>query len=130
MSELIKKILGEAHTTPITYYHGSDNYLPPRTVLHSRDDYENHWKTLDSFSILEKYRPAKYLKHKDSVFMVKHDYEIDAAGGGTDYVFLLEPLGKIEKHDMAWGTLISSLLSKKISNDDTQIKQCAENYWN
>lgn len=123
---LVNKILKEASLKGKIFFHGSDIFLPVGTILKPRTDYEAFWKSLDSYSILEKYRPSDKMAHKDSVFMVQSDLEIDGAGGGTEYVFKVKPLGPVEKHDMAWATKISELLD---NIDETSIKQCAENYW-
>lgn len=125
---LVRKILLEAKSE--IFFHGSDNFLPVDTILSPNEiDYHNKWKSLDSYIILEKYRPKNKLPHNKSVFMVKNDSLIDAAGGGNEYVFTVIPLGRVERHDMAWGTKISMLLSEGVKEDDWQIKQCAENYW-
>lgn len=36
------------------------------------------------------------LSHSQSVFMVGNDEDIDLAGGGTEYVFIVEPLDKVQ----------------------------------
>ena len=67
------------------------------------------------------------LAHKNAVFMCDNDQDIDCAGGGTEYLMVVKPLGKIEKHDLNWSSEISCLISENASED--LIKQAAENYW-
>lgn len=115
----------------ITYLHGSYNPLPIGTIMVGRgQDYENDWKNTDFYQILEKYRPADKLSHKDAVFMVGTDEDIDLTGGATDYILTLQPLGPVSKHDLNWGSEISMLISNGHAPDSEDVRQAAENYWN
>ena len=69
------------------------------------------------------------LSHKNSVFMCNSDEDIDLAGGGTEWLFTVEPIGKIEKHDMNWSSEISMLISDGFNIDSNEIKNAANNYW-
>lgn len=112
------------------YFHGSMNYLPVGTILTPRmDEYEKDWSGTDFYNILEKYRPKNMLSHKESVFMVDNEDDIDLAGGGTDWLFTVKPLGPIQKHDMNWSSEISMLVSDGYSIDSTEIINAANNYW-
>jgi hypothetical protein len=118
--QCLKKIVAEKK-----FYHGSYETLPIGTILKP----QGNIKTIPNFEILEKYRPKEMLSLKDSVFLVANDEDIDACGGGTDYVFTVTPIGKIEKHNLAWSTEIS-----KLEKNDPKYKEkeqrMAENYWN
>ena len=103
-----------------TYYHGSSNYLPVGTILNARDEYESDWQHTDFYSILEKYRPSDQLSHKQSVFMCDNSDDLDSAGGGTEWVFTLEPLGPVQRHDMNWSSEISCLVSDGYSQDSPE----------
>jgi hypothetical protein len=70
------------------------------------------------------------LSHKDSVFMCHDDEDVDLAGGGTDYIFVVEPLGKVEKHDMNWSGEISMLVSDGFDIESPEVTNAANNYWN
>jgi hypothetical protein len=112
------------------YYHGSMDYLPIGTVLTPRDDYESRWGGTDFYHILEMYRPQGMISHKEAVFMVGKDEDLDLAGGGTEYVFKVIPNGRVERHDLNWGSEISMLVSDGYSSDSSEIKLAANNYWN
>lgn len=112
-----------------TFYHGSMNYLPINTILTPKDDYEQNWSGTDFYNILEMYRPKEMLAHKESVFMCDNPDDVDNAGGGTEYLFTVKPLGKIEKHDLNWGSEISMLLSDGHEFDSEDIMNAAHNYW-
>jgi len=113
----------------ITYYHGSMDYLPVGTILTPRDDYEKRWGDTDFYYILEKYRPKDMISHSSAVFMVGNDEDLDLAGGGTEYVFTIVPNGKVERHDLNWGSEISMLVSNGLSQESEEIKLAAYNYW-
>lgn len=111
------------------YYHGSMTELPKGTVLKPRDDYENDWQNTDFYKPLEKYRPANMLSHHASVFMTDNDEDVDLAGGGTEWLFVVEPLGPVQKHDLNWGSEISMLISDGYDINSLEVKQAAQNYW-
>lgn len=112
------------------FYHGSMNELPVGTILKPQANYEQNWGNTDFYSILEKYRPQDLLSHKNSVFLVQDEDDIDLAGGGTEYIFTVIPLGRIEKHDMNWSSEISMLVSEGYKPESKEIRKAALNYWN
>lgn len=118
------------NTTPKRFYHGSMTELPVGTILKPNVNYEENWSTTDFYAVLEHYRPKDMLCHKNSVFMCGNDEDVDLAGGGTDYLFVVEPLGKIEKHDLNWSSEISMLISDGLKIDDPKVIEAARNYWN
>jgi hypothetical protein len=62
--------------------------------------------------------------------MCDNDEDVDLAGGGTEYLFVVEPLGKIEKHDVNWSSEISMLISDGLEIDNPKVISAATNYWN
>ena len=111
------------------FYHGSSDNLTVGTILVPRDkDYESDWKDTGFYGILEKYRPVGMIAHKDAVFMCGNDDDLDCAGGGTDYVFTLQPLGPVEKHSFNWGSDINCLSENSVKNA-ALIEEAAKNYW-
>lgn len=111
------------------YFHGSYIQLPVGTVLKPRDAYEADWGHTDFYQLLERYRPKDKLAHKQSIFMCDNPNDIDAAGGGTDWMFTLEPLGPVQRHDLNWGSEISSLISDGYAADSPEVIEAAKNYW-
>ena len=113
-----------------TYYHGSMDYLPVGTVLRARgQDYERDWSDTDFYKVLERYRPANKPSHNDSVFMVAEPDDIDLAGGGTEWMMTVKPLGPVSKHDINWSSEISGLLDDGYAMDSDEVKHAAEQYW-
>ena len=55
--------------------------------------------------------------------------DVDLAGGATDYIYVVKPIGKVQKHDLNWSTEISMLMDDAESNFE-KINQAAANYWN
>ena len=62
--------------------------------------------------------------------MVGNDDDVDVAGGATDYVYAVEPVGEVQKHDLNWGSEISMLIDDGHTLNDSEVKEAAENYWN
>ena len=111
------------------YYHGSSDNLPIGTILTARVGYESDWEHTDFYNVLEHYRPSNQLSHKQSVFMCDNPDDLDAAGGGTDWVFTLKPLGPVQKHDLNWSSEISCLIGDGFTIDSKEVEQAAKNYW-
>jgi hypothetical protein len=112
------------------YYHGSYEELPIGTVLRPRDEaYERDWQHTDFYSILEQYRPPEMLSHKNAVFMCDNPDDVDVAGGATEWLLIVVPLGKVERHDLNWSSEISMLVSSDDADNTVAIKQAAHNYW-
>lgn len=112
-----------------TFYHGSMEKLPVGTILKPQDDYEQNWGNTDFYRILEDNRPSNMLSHKKSVFLVTDADDVDLAGGSTEYLFTVKPLGLVERHDLNWSTEISMLISDGYKKDSDEIKTAASNYW-
>ena len=113
-----------------TYLHGSMTELPVGMILTGRgESYSSDWSNTDFYHILEKYRPSGAISHRDAVFMVGSDEDIDLAGGGTEFIFTLQPLGPVEKHDVNWSSEISMLLSDGFAPDSEEVVKAAQNYW-
>lgn len=110
----------------MNYLHASLEELDVGTVLKPRDDYKEHWGNTDFYIHLEKYRPLGMRPHHESVFMCTSIEDIDNCMEGI-YLFEVQPLGLIQRHDMNWSTEISCLVSDNAP--ETDIKQAAENYW-
>ena len=79
--------------------------------------------------LLEKYRPPNMLAHKQSVFMCDDPDVIDLAGGGTEWLFEVEPLGVVQRHDQNWWSLMDCLISEGCPKDSEEIEEAANNYW-
>ena len=100
------------------YYHLSLTKLKLGTILvpsHSKD------KWIDIVQFLEKYRPSNMLSHDMAVFMCDdYDfyYEYD------DWLYEVNPLGIIQKHNMGW---YSEIDWNDVNSKENRI--VAENYW-
>ena len=121
---------GNLDEEPKTYYHGSMEPLPVGTILRPNPEYEKNWQSTDFYNALEFNKPAGMLSHKDSVFMCDNTDDIDAAGGGTEWLFTVKPLGPVQRHDVNWSSEISMLISDHdMTFDDPEVEQAADNYW-
>jgi len=114
------------------YYHGSYENLPVGTRLTpGNDDYEDNWGENLWYDALEYWRPNEYLAHRAAVFMVDNEDDVDMAGGATDYLLTVIPRGKIQRHDMNWGSEIGGMLEDDdVDYADPVIENLALNYWN
>ena len=128
------------------YYHGSENKLGVGTILEPQKGYGSRWGDSLFFMVLEMYRPSGMLSHAKAIFMVDNLNDIDNAGGSTDWIYEVQPLGKVEAHDLNWGSEIDSYISSysgriSFSMLDHELKQpehqklretlenLARNYW-
>lgn len=112
------------------FYHGSYDPLPVGTILvNDGERYEADWSHTDFYDVLERYRPPDKLAHRDAVFMVADLDDIDVAGGATEYILTLEPLGPVSQHDLNWSSVISCLLSEGYDPESSEVIDAASNYW-
>ena len=117
-------------STIVMYYHGSSYHLPVGTILHPQDDHEERWSLEHFYHPLERYRPYGLLSHRDSVFMCDKVDDVELAKDYVDYIFVVKPLGRVERHDLMFGRDICSLISSGFSIDDDLVKDLAHRYWN
>lgn len=112
-------------------FHGSYDNLEPGTLLTGREDnYEKDWSKTDFYKVLESYRPDNMIPHKSAVFLCHHPDDIDAAGGGTEYLCEVKPYGKIQRHCLNWCTRISNLLELEEEDyDEDAVEKAAKYYW-
>jgi len=118
---MIKKFHKYFENSDTVYYHGSKIELPVGTVLEGGDRYNESQE--NSFSLVEKYRPGNKLSHRESLFMCDDPDKISEAGGNDNYLFVVNPSGEINKHDLSWVTSIAEV------RDEHKIKIMAENFW-
>lgn len=111
------------------FYHGSSDKLSVGTILTPRNTYEDNWAHTDFYGPLEMYRPADKLAHKQSVFMCDNPDDVDLAGGATDWLFTVVPLGPVQRHDMNYSSEISSLISLGHEFDSPEVMDAAKAYW-
>jgi tRNA uridine 5-carbamoylmethylation protein Kti12 len=109
------------------FFHSSAKYIKNNTILRPHAD--SYVKQIDNEfleKLMEKYRPSDKLSRYDSVFLVDDMDLLDDAGASTDFIYTVEPIGNIEKSDLAWYTEVQI-----VDEDDTElIKEYVENYWN
>lgn len=111
-------------------YHGSQEKFPVGFVLLPQSDgYVSSDDELiaNTEQILEAHRPATRLPRSKSVFMVGKPGEIDFAGGYLDFVYRVEPKGRVEKNDMDWYGQLSCVIWD--SEYDPEATRLAEGYW-
>ncbi len=116
--------------TQLPLYHGSRKEFPVGfTLLPQSDGYasSSDESIANTERILESHRPAQCLPRAKSVFMVTDPEEIDFAGGYTDFVYQVEPVGKVEKNDMAWYSSLATVIWDDVN--DPEAIRLAEGYW-
>ncbi len=119
---------------PKKLFHGSyDNSFESGSILLARpDEYDKNWSGTDFYAILEHYRQTGKLAHKNAVFMVGDEDDIDLAGGSTDVIYEVEAIGPVQRHDLNWSSEISSLMSihGEAGRDHEDVQYAANAYWN
>jgi hypothetical protein len=112
------------------YYHGShDQFEVGEILTPGEDEYEEGMENVEWYHVLHQHRPMESRQHSWSVFMVADEDDIDVAGGATDYVYEVEPVGDVERHDINWASEISYLLDAGHDHDSAEIAEAAANYW-
>lgn len=112
-----------------TYYHGSQSEFPVGFTLSPQ---LGGYATLpdediaEVEAIIEQFRPPDKIPRRDAVFMVGNPDEIDAAGGNDDFIYEVEPIGKVEASDLSWYSKISVYW---MDMTDDKKQQLAEGYW-
>lgn len=109
------------------FYHGSMDYLEVGSVLRPRHAYAESWSKADFYTVLERYRPKHLLAHAQSVFLCDNPDDVDLAGGGTEWMFEVKPLGSIQRHDLNWSSAISCAVGEGAAEE--ALRELAENYW-
>lgn len=114
----------------VRYFHGSMERLEPGLVMRGRGSaYVADWGDTDFYAILEARRPIGALSQCDVVFAVTDPDDIDLAGGGTEWIFELEPMGAVSRHDLNWSSEISMLVSDGYAVNSPAVLAAADNYW-
>ena len=124
----------------IKYFHGSYHFLPNGTVLSpekgnfmgtfNQDEMDSHFK-------LEQFRPSNFISRNNCVFMTDNPEDIDLAGGASEHIYIVKPLGKVERHDLNWMSEIDLIFSEAWDKGEQEsegtiekVKNAALNYWN
>ncbi len=101
-------------------YHGSNDCLPVGTVLKPR----HRFATSDTERALERHRPEGVLSRKDAVWITRTPGGVFHAGGGSIYVYKVEPIGpKYGPYDGAWVGRMN------FASDPKQLDAMADAYW-
>ena len=100
-----------------TLLHGSSNELPVGTVLTPQPGYGARWGEMLSYMVLEMFRPKDALAHDQAVFMVDNLNDIDNAGASTDYIYAVQPMGKVSQHDLNHHSMIESAFDSREFRD-------------
>jgi len=110
-------------------YHGSNKRMKLGTIITSRSDgYTSMESEREIEDLFEKYKPANKISRKNCVYMVSNPDDIDAAGGYSDYIYMVNPIGPIDKSDLSWYAEVDGLLHDKNKNIKI-IKSYINNYW-
>ncbi len=81
-------------------FHGAANPLPVGSTLQARTN--TGWFPAPIESALERGRPSHLPSRLSSFFLVDDPTLIRAAGGPTDYVYRVTPVGTCSKHHHGW----------------------------
>jgi RNA:NAD 2'-phosphotransferase (TPT1/KptA family)/8-oxo-dGTP pyrophosphatase MutT (NUDIX family)/ribosomal protein L32 len=112
----------------IKLYHGSRVKFKPGDILTPQPSgYVNAPDVAIIEGVMEKSRPEGALPRKDSVYMVARPDDVDRAGGYDDYIYEVQPVGKVERGDLGWYGDVS--VYGEHQPDDPEVIQAAKNYW-
>lgn len=106
-------------------FHGSELELDIGTIVTRPENrYVNLKEPYEAF--LEATRPENMISRDEAVFMVDKEDDIDPAGGSTEFVYLVEPIGPVQSHDMNWLTEVQICLE---DDDHDGAYLNAKKYW-
>lgn len=120
-----------------TYYHGSYKTFPVGFQLTPQSDGYVMGSGMDEIeraahhmceALIEQYRPAGAPKRTASVYLVTDPDEIDAAGGYSDNVYVVEPNGPVWKANLHWYSELYNVCFDDEPDEDAE--RLANNYWN
>ena len=119
------KALNEKSST--VYYHGSQTEFKVGFVLKPQNEYTSSPEVKTLEDLFEKHRPKGKLSRSKSVFLVDDPDLIDYAGGYDDFIYVVEPIGKVEKSDLGWYTEVDTIMHDDY--DEADLLQMIRNYW-
>lgn len=86
----------------------------------------------DGYSVegfVDSYRPSGAVSRLKCVFVVDNVDDLNLAGASEDYVYEVEPIGKVTKAYFGWfSKVLMSAFSGKLKDNKTAEK-AAQNYW-
>jgi hypothetical protein len=137
MREIIQIVEAGTSSKSGTFYHGSKKDFPVGFVLTPQADGYVHGVYGDESDqlirkiekILEENRPPTRISRLQSVFLVAQAGKIEHAGGQSDYIYLVEPIGAAEESCLWWYQELENLAFQPRLRQSAA-KIAAMNYWN
>ena len=134
----MRQFISILETVTPTLFHGSTILFTKGTVLRPQsggyvdhpDAEPQHHMTEE---ILERFRPENCIPRSKAVFMVDNPDLIDYAGGYTDHIYEVEPVGEVTKGNLAWYSELYALCEDAVlseSAETPEMEQAARSYWN
>ena len=113
------------------YFHGSTQPLRPGTVLQPGKGMglQNDPAVGEYESYMEQAKPDNKISRQQCVFMCSRLQDIQRAGGGTHYIYEVQPLGQVDMSDQAWYGYLSFLRHPVTSQYNEEAFEIAMNYW-
>lgn len=123
-----------------TLYHGSRVEFSAGTILAPQADGYVSYPDADeqhnlTEQVLERHRPQGCVSRFGAVFLIDNPDLIDYAGGYTDYIYEVEPLGPVTRCNLAWYSELyaiceDAVLSESYSTETPEMIEAALHYWN
>lgn len=139
--------------SPPVLYHGSSADLAAGKVYRARERDLKTWDTNTSPEVeafMEKTRPKNAIPRNRALYMVGKKAHIQRAGGSDEHIYVVQPVNRVERHDVEWlddlANLFNNLQSKpipgmtyrtynawmppvKVGKEKEAMLECAKNYW-
>lgn len=118
------------------YYHGASKPLKIGSLIKAKS-----WKTefsdkrsIDNINFedfVEKLKPANKPSRLKCLYTVSAVEDLNSAGASEDYIYEVDPIGRVHKDDFGWLSEIMGLMfdEEKLANNKKAI-EFAKNYWN
>lgn len=107
-------------------YHGTHINAPSGFKLTPQASGFTHSKDVHQLEVLfEQMKPQGMISRKDAVYLSDDPDLIDAAGGYTDVIYRVKPVGHTERSDLAWYTKAQEILESR----EEGLEDCIQKYW-
>jgi hypothetical protein len=136
MTDDLRRWIRLCESVQMPLYHGSKRRFRNGFILLPRPKGYVSWPEVRVHEMfMERHRPPDCLPRSQCVFMVDDPQMTEMSGGYEDYVYEVQPQGKVERNDLEWYEVLNVLDFrsvrdwKKIDLNNEWI-EAAKNYWN
>lgn len=110
------------------FYHGSYQKLTEKSSIIKIQNGYTEEAEAEFENLVNSLKPKHLISRTKALFICDDIENLDDAGAYTDFIYEVEPIGQIDKSDLAWYSEAYCLFSDNV--DIFLIKEYILNYWN